>query len=111
MKIFNKQIYIAGLLLGFVIIIVGIIIGFYTPTEKKSIYNSKSDVVENIDNSYILKEYQGKVGVFKNNQSEPIFIINVFVNTLPDYDVESLKNGIYIKDEAELSKIIEDFES
>lgn len=108
MKKNNRYIYCFSLV-GIVLIIVGIFIYMYQYKNEKEIYKSESS----IDSSYkyILKEYDKKIGVFEKDKDTPIRVIDISVETLPDYDIENLKNGIIIKDDVDLNRIIEDFDS
>lgn len=58
---------------------------------------------------YILKEFNGKLGVFKKNQEQPEIIFDVIIDNLPDVDIAQLKEGLKIQNEQELNDRIEDF--
>jgi len=58
---------------------------------------------------YILKEYDGRVALYKINKEEPIEVFDVYTDSLPYDDYLLIKNGIKIKSEAELQKIIEEY--
>lgn len=61
---------------------------------------------------YTVKEYDGKIAVFKNGESAPLEIIDgIFVRDLPTYDRELLSEGIYAENEAALQKLLEDYDS
>jgi len=60
--------------------------------------------------AYTLKEYHGKIGVFKNDRSAPERIINTAVNSLPEFDRQSLTDGIDVYSQEELARLIEDFD-
>ncbi|MBQ9558108.1 MAG: hypothetical protein IJU94_05825 [Clostridia bacterium] len=60
---------------------------------------------------YVLREYDGAIGVFKAGVSEPITVIDVDTRTLPEKDRAALISGIYAADDDELSRRIEDFSS
>ena len=76
----------------------------YTSSE----HNSTEDTPTHI---YTVKEYSGRIAVFKRDDSEPIRIIDVYTSTLPEEDVEKLRQGINIGSDAELQQVIEDFSS
>lgn len=59
--------------------------------------------------SYTLKEYQGRIAVFINENSEPEQVIDININIFPDRDKELLKNGITVYTAEELYRLIEDF--
>lgn len=60
---------------------------------------------------YTLKEYQGRLAVYKYGQSTPYEIFEIQVSSLPEEDAQSLKKGIQITNEKELKKLISDFTS
>ena len=71
-------------------------------------------VVENpylMEDYYTLSEYKGKIAVFKNQESVPIDIYDVYVTTLPQHDRTLLEKGIHIETSEELQKLIEDYTS
>ncbi len=71
-------------------------------------------VIENpylMDDYYTLSEYKGKIAVFKNQESIPIDIYDVYVSTLPQHDRTLLEQGIKIETPEELQRLIEDYTS
>lgn len=60
---------------------------------------------------YVLKEFNGKIAVFKKDDEVPHFIFDVYINNLPTDDQKELVNGIYAKDDIELNRLIEDYSS
>lgn len=62
-------------------------------------------------NTYTVKEYEGHIGVFYNNESTPYQEIDVEVASLPQADQVLLKDGIRVNDVDRLNSIIEDYES
>ena len=64
-----------------------------TPAEEKSVYE--------------LKEYNGKIGVYKNDAL--VYTINTYVFTLPESDKSLLKEGIKVYSEDELRELIEEY--
>ncbi len=60
---------------------------------------------------YVLREYEGVIGVFKAGVSAPVSVIDVDTRTLPESDRAALARGIYAADEDELCRRIEDFSS
>lgn len=61
------------------------------------------------DYQFILKEFNGKLAVFKKDKREPEMVFNVLIDTLPQLDIEDLKIGLKIKNISELNERIEDF--
>jgi len=60
---------------------------------------------------FILKEYEGKAALFRENSERPYQILDLEVWLLPEADRIALEQGIFAQDEAELRKILEDWES
>ena len=60
---------------------------------------------------FIMKEYDGKIAVYKAGSNEPIRILDVYIVYLPEADKISLGEGIKIKDQEELNERIQDFTS
>jgi len=58
---------------------------------------------------YILKEYEGRIGVYKEDSAIPAQVLDVYVFTLPEADRISLKTGITVCGENTLQKLIQDF--
>ncbi len=63
------------------------------------------------DEYYTVKDYNGKIAVFKNSENIPITVYDSYTSLLPEYDKKLLKEGIRVKDTNELQKIIEDYTS
>ena len=61
--------------------------------------------------SYIIKEYDGNIAVFKAGESTPDQIYEVPVETLPEEDIQSLQSGIQVYNEQQLQSLIEDLTS
>lgn len=59
---------------------------------------------------YTVKDYQGKVAVFKN-RGELQEVFDTEVSGLPEMDQQSLRDGIEVYSQAELDRLIEDFTS
>ena len=63
------------------------------------------------EKTYLLKEYNGQIGVFTDDKETPDSVLDVMVNSLPEYDRQSLKNGIFVTGDTELNSLIEDLTS
>ncbi|MBS6445500.1 MAG: BofC C-terminal domain-containing protein [Ruminococcus sp.] len=58
---------------------------------------------------YTLKEYDGRVGIFRGDADKPYtYIDDIEISYLNEYDRELLKNGIEVATETELKSLIED---
>lgn len=60
---------------------------------------------------YVLKEYSGKIAVFKYNDAKPLEVFNVSVDTMSDYDKLALRTGISAETERDLWLLVEDYTS
>jgi len=63
------------------------------------------------DYVYVLKEHQGRIGVFLAGETEPEMILDVPVKHLPEYDREQMRQGIPARSYSELVALIEDYSS
>ena len=66
------------------------------------------------DNSgviYILGEHEGKLAVLSPDKNFVHEVFSVYINTLPVYDRELLREGIKIKSDEELNSLLEDYNS
>ena len=61
--------------------------------------------------AYTLREYEGKLAVFRGDSRAPYQIYDVSVSTLPEYDRTLLKEGIPADTPAQLDRLIEDYTS
>lgn len=67
---------------------------------------------ESQEPKYILKEYNGGIAVFTPNEDKPKKQYKeVMVKSLPEYDRKLLKTGIKVYSDAELQRLIEDYDS
>ena len=60
---------------------------------------------------YLLQEYNGKIGVFRNNEKTPFQVVDLSPALLPPYDQAALEEGIPIRNESELQRVLEDYTS
>jgi hypothetical protein len=82
-----------------------------TPNSASSQENSEITAMTSKSDTYTVKEYQGHIGVFYNDESIPYQEIDVDISALPQADRELLETGIKVTDENKLKGIIEDYES
>lgn len=59
---------------------------------------------------FVLRTYEGKVALFRENSQKPYQILDIEVYLLPEADRQALEEGILAEDETELRKILEDWE-
>lgn len=81
-----------------------------TPKEPSSQESSEVDVMVGKEDFYTVREYNGHIGVFRNEETEPFEEIQVDVDLFPEIDRELLKEGIKAYTPEELNGVIEDYE-
>ncbi|QAT49291.1 hypothetical protein EQM14_05575 [Caproiciproducens sp. NJN-50] len=62
------------------------------------------------DSLYIVKEYNGHIGVFRDGDKLPFEEIDIDVSIFPEEDQKLLRDGIQARGTAELTRVIEDYE-
>ena len=67
-----------------------------------------SDIVADY---FTVKEYNGKVAIYKNDEIKPYVVYDAYVSLLPQQDIDLLKKGIVTDDKEYLQKVIEDYTS
>ena len=120
--IVEKKIFIFSLFLLTILIISSILLSYLLLSNKIMEMNKIEQITEpdipayeNIENDYeeelpivyILKEYNGKIGVYENNAL--IYTLDTYVFTLPEMDKQLLRDGIVISDKNELLNLIEEY--
>lgn len=60
---------------------------------------------------YIVKDYGGKVAVFRDSGGAPQQVLDVYTETLPPQAQEELKKGIRVANSSELLSLIENYTS
>ncbi len=60
---------------------------------------------------YTIKEYEGKIAVFKNSDKKPYTVYEAYTSLLPEQDRQRLQKGIKVDNTTDLQKIIEDYTS
>lgn len=61
--------------------------------------------------TYVIKIYNGRVGLFRGTAQEPYYYLDLDVSCLSDYDKELLTTGISVTTDTELQSLIEDLTS
>ena len=73
--------------------------------------SSEKPISTSEEMEYILKAYEGHIGIFRKGESIPIEEMDVSLEDLPQADQEMLREGIPAKDKESLRSIMEDYES
>lgn len=86
---------------------------FYFSSNAAVSQENSSAVQTNIkqSDSYTVKEYQGHLAVFRNQEKVPFLEYGTDVDLLPEKDRETLKTGKTVHTMAEVEKIVEDYDS
>lgn len=71
--------------------------------------SNKPQQLESVE--FVVREYNGKLGVFRGDSSKPFRIIDFEVSLLSEYDRAQLDDGIVIESMDELDTFIEDISS
>ncbi len=117
----EKKIFMFSVFLLAVLIISSILLSYFLLSDKILEINNKNitaepdlPVYENTDDTiieenkiYMLKEYNGKIGVYENEAL--IYTLDTYVFTLPDVDKQLLRDGIITTSKTELYEIIEEY--
>jgi len=61
--------------------------------------------------TFILREYNGGIGVFESAEDIPFITLDVPISALRTTDADRLRSGITVEGELELARLIEDFDS
>lgn len=83
-------------------------------TLAQSVRNTKiqtrfaANVPEVVQPECTVREYNGKIGVFRGSGDKPYKVIDYDVNLLSEYDREQLSEGLVMESDEELRKFIED---
>lgn len=67
-----------------------------------------ANVPEVVQPECTVREYNGKIGVFRGSGDKPYKVIDYDVNLLSEYDREQLSEGLVMESDEELRKFIED---
>ena len=67
-----------------------------------------ANVPEVVQPECIVREYNGKIGIFRGSADKPYKIIEYDVNLLSEYDRHQISEGIIIESDEELRQFIED---
>ena len=59
---------------------------------------------------YIIKSYNNKPAIFKNDSTLPIMELDVFTHQLPQKDIDRLNSGIVVNSLEEAIEFAEDYE-
>ena len=58
---------------------------------------------------FILGIHEGRIALWKDNDPEPYKVFPYYASLLPREDRNALKKGIYLENEDQLRKLVEDY--
>ena len=67
------------------------------------------EITESFNYQYTIKDYKGRIAIFKYGKELPLEIYEIYTDTLPITDSMKIQEGINFRDEKELQKAIEDY--
>lgn len=67
-----------------------------------------ANVPEVVQPECTVREYNGKIGVFRGSGDKPYKVIDYDISLMSEYDREQLLHGIIMESDEELRKFIED---
>ena len=59
---------------------------------------------------FVLREYNGKIALFEEGNDEPLAVYKTSVDELFPADAELLREGIRLKNRAEVARLVEDLD-
>lgn len=117
----EKKIFIFSVIILTVLIVTAIMISYLLLNNKIAetnatnkttepdvpVFEEKDEIADTEKIHYILKEYNGKIGVYENDAL--IYTIDAYVFTLPELDKQLLHDGIIATNKEELYELIEEY--
>lgn len=105
----NKTNYLLAILTGAFILLTATIV-IAVSTQRNQSVSKPINTASTTTCAYIMKEYQGKIGIFLPTESEPYEILPTDISVLPEFDQIALRQGIELQSKQELNRLIEDFD-
>ena len=81
---------------------------YLTKEDADTQYNEGTDTSPSQDETYTVREYFGRIGIFKSDGAL-MQVLEVYVKTLPEADKRLLGEGFEIVGKKQLNSIIEDY--
>mgnify|MGYP000910276837 CR=1 FL=1 len=72
---------------------------------------NSSAVTAESEEVYVVRAYNGHIGVFRGAETKPFRVSTTDISLLPEIDQEDLKRGKSVHTLAEVEKILEDYDS
>lgn len=96
---------------AFFVFITAITVVYIAVPQEKAAASTEYISEIDVETSYTLKDYKGKLAVFREDAEIPYKIFDIFTSNLPKKDREALKDGIKATGEKELQKLVSDYTS
>lgn len=80
----------------------------FNNNQMKQKTDTKMNLSTETEVNYILKDYNGRIALFNENKEKPLKIYDVFTDSLPETDIELIRNGIYVS-ASELNNVLSDY--
>lgn len=77
-----------------------------------NVSNEEQDKIPNQEieeTLYTLKDYNGQIALFINDNITPTEMYNIFTKSLPEADAAALKEGVTAENEKELNRLLEEY--
>ncbi len=81
----------------------------FVPSAAKNEPPTAAEVTKSEYTGYIIKDFYGKVAVFRSGEDNPIQITDTLTSSLPELDRAQLSDGVTADDEAQLKRLLEDY--
>ena len=94
-------------------LIIGVIGGITTTNNKTPKSQTPNSSISNTEDKshYYVKEHNGKIAVFLNDGTSPIYTLDSpYVRDLPKYDQNLLQKGIFAESNTKLLEILQDYD-
>ncbi len=111
-----RTVAVCGVFILLVTCLAGVILGTEKPESMQGLEEVKT-MAEQIsatsgENKYIVRENSGYITVYMSDDiATPYMTTDILVATLRVADAEKLREGIEVRDDSELSRLLEDFGS
>ena len=110
----NDRIFLISILISNVLLIVLVVLAICNFNSNSPINNEpveqdqptfEQDPPVVVEDVYCLKDYNGKIGIFKNEAL--VYTIDIYIFKLPEKDKKLLADGIEVSTKEELYELIE----
>ena len=72
--------------------------------------NTENVVSKKDETKYFLGEFKGNLAIYQTDNQVPLEVLDVYIESLPERDVERIENGVFADTLNEIMMIAEDYE-